>query len=173
MLEYGETPAYYRLEAEMGSPRLKNKNSNMYMCKNPPIVQQDGLVYSNGFIMGNIESNYDGVEWQFNSPVKAKYRVRLAYAAGAFEGSTPARPSFIVTQKEVGLARGVDFNDMTTVTFDALPYTGWGNVAVAEQTIEIVLEAGKNFIYCLKLDSVNSGIFQLDYIDITFVEEVA
>lgn len=99
LLEYGETPAYYRLEAEMGSPRLKNKNSNMYMCKNPPIVQQDGLVYSNGFIMGNIESNYDGVEWQFNSPVKAKYRVRLAYAAGAFEGSTPARPSFIVTQK--------------------------------------------------------------------------
>lgn len=62
---------------------------------------------------------------------------------------------------------------MTTVTFDVLPYTGWGNVAVAEQTIEIVLEAGKNFIYCLKLDSVNSGIFQLDYIDITFVEEVA
>lgn len=173
LLEYGETPAYYCLEAEMGSPRLKNKNSNMYMCKNPPIVQQDGLVYSNGFIMGNIESNYDGVEWQFNSPVKAKYRVRLAYAAGAFEGSTPARPSFIVTQKEVGLARGVDFNDMTTVTFDVLPYTGWGNVAVAEQTIEIVLEAGKNFIYCLKLDSVNSGIFQLDYIDITFVEEVA
>lgn len=173
LLEYGETPAYYRLEAEMGSPRLKNKTSNIFMCKNPPIVQQDGYKYSNGFIMGNIESNYDGIEWQFNSPVKAKYKVRLAYAAGVFEGSMPARPSFIVTQKEVGIAKGADFIDMEKVTFDALPYTGWGNVAVAEQTIEIVLEAGKNFIYCLKLDSVNSGIFQLDYIDITFVEEVA
>lgn len=172
LLEYGEKPEYYRLEAEMGSPRCKNKVSNMYQCKNPPIVQQGDLIYSNGFIMGNIESNYDGVEWQFNSPVKAKYEVRIAYAAGAFDGSMPARPSFIVTQKEVGLAKGVDFNDMTTVTFDALPYTGWGNVAVAEQTIEIVLEAGKNFIYCLKLDSVDCGIFQLDYIDIRMVEEI-
>ncbi len=173
LAQYGETPAYYRLEAEMGSPRCKNKVSNMYQCKNPPIAQADGFVYSNGFIIGNIESNYDGVEWQFNSPVKAKYQVKIAYASGSFDGSQPARPSFIVTQKEVGLAKGVDFNDMTKVTFDALPYTGWGNVAVAEQTIEIVLEAGKNFIYCLKLDSVDCGIFQLDYIDISFVEEVA
>lgn len=170
---YGEIPQYYRLEAEMGSPRCKNKTSKIYECKNPPIVQSGDQVYSNGFILGNIESNYDGVEWQFNSPVKAKYQVRLAYAAGSYDGSTNARPTFVVTQEEVGLAKGVDFEDKTMVTFDALPYTGWGNITVAEQTIEIVLEAGKNFIYCLKLDAVNCGIFQLDYIDITFIEEVA
>lgn len=170
---YGTTPAYYRLEAEMGSPRRKQGASGVYGYKNPPIVQREGQTYSNGFIVGNIESNYDGIEWQFNSPVKAKYQVRIAYAAGQFEGSVQARPSFIVTQKEVGIAKNVDFNEMTTVTLNALPYTGWNNIVVAEQTVEIVLEAGKNFIYCLKLDSVNSGMFQVDYIDITFVEKIA
>lgn len=171
LLEFGDRPAYYRLEAEMGSPRHKNLVSNLFECKNPPIVEGADK-YSNGFLLGNIDSNYDGVEWQFNSPVKAKYRVKIAYAAGEFDGSVQARPTFIVTQKEVGLAKNVDFEDMTKVTMDALPYTGWNKVTVAEQEVEIVLEAGKNFIYCLKMDSANSGIFQIDYIDITFVEEV-
>lgn len=172
LLEYGERPAYYRLEAEMGSPRRKNTGSNVYECKNPAIVQNGDQKYSNGFLLGNIESNFDGVEWQFNSPVKAKYKVTLAYAAGEFDGSKKARPSLIVTQEEVGLAKGIDFLDMDIVTFDELPYTGWNNVVVAEQTVEIVLEAGKNFIYCLKLANVDCGIFQLDYIDISFIEEI-
>ena len=41
---------------------------------------------------------------------------------------------------------------------------------LAEETIELTLEKGDNFIYCIKLD--NSGFFQIDYCDLTFVEEV-
>ena len=65
--EFGNEPEYYRLEAEMGSPRRKNKNNGIYECKNPAIVEKNGKKFSNGFILGNIESNYDGVEWQFHS----------------------------------------------------------------------------------------------------------
>lgn len=172
LLQYGSAPSYYRLEAEMGSPRKLNPENNMYQCKNAPIVQKEGNKFSNGFIVGGIENNYDGVEWHFNSPVKGVYRVTLAYAAGEFEGSKAARPTFFVTQKEVGLSKSVDFAEKTGITLDPLPYTGWDNIQVATQTIEITLEAGKNFIYCLKLDSADSGIFQIDYIDITLVEEI-
>lgn len=172
LLQYGSEPSCYRLEAEMGSPRKLNTENKMYQCKNPPIVQKDGNNFSNGFIVGGIENNYDGIEWHFNSPVKGIYRVSLAYAAGEFDGSKAARPTFFVTQKEVGLSKSVDFAEKIGTTMDPLPYTGWDNVQLASQTIEITLEAGKNFIYCLKLDSVDSGIFQVDYIDITLVEEI-
>lgn len=170
--KYGKLPPHYRLEAEMGSPRCKNKTSNIVECKNPAIVQKDGKKFSNGFILGNIESNYDGIEWQFYSDVKAKYEITLAYAAGEFEGSKKAKPSLIVTQEEVGLAKGVDFEEMNRISFDALPYTGWDKITVATQKVEIELEAGKNFIYLLKMDSADSGMFQVDYIDATFVSEI-
>lgn len=49
---------------------------------------------------------------------------------------------------------------------------GWDKIAVATQKVEIELEAGKNFIYLLKMDSADSGIFQVDYIDATFVSEL-
>ncbi len=172
LLDYGERPAAYRLEAEMGSPRKKNLANNLYECKNPAIADNGSNNYSNGFILGGIESNYDGVEWHFNSPVKAKYRVKIAYASGEFAGSKNAAPSFMVTQEQVAMFRNADFDDMQKATFENLPYTGWNNVTVAEGYVEIVLEKGKNFIYCLKLDGVGSGFFQIDYADLTFVEEV-
>ncbi len=168
---YGVRPAAYRLEGEMGSPRHKNTASNLYECKNPAIVETDTHKYSNGFILGNIDSNYDGVEWHFNSPVKAKYRVTIGYAAGYVEGALAPAPTFFVTQSEVGIQKNIDFNKMEGVTMASLPYTGWNVVQESEVTVDIVLEAGKNFIYCLKLDSV-SGIFQIDYIDLVFVEEI-
>lgn len=172
LAKYGPRPSAYRLEAEMGSPRRKNQDIGLYECKNPCIAQTEENQYSNGFLMGNIESNYDGVEWQFNSPVKATYQVKIAYASGAFEGSSEASPSFIVTQEEVGLTKNIDFLDHEIKTIEHLPYTGWNQVAVAEKTVEITLEQGKNFIYCLKLDSVGSGFFQIDYVDLTFVREI-
>ncbi len=171
LAEYGSRPDKFRLEAEMGSPRKQNAGG-VYECKNPAIVESDVHKYSNGFILGNIDNNYDGVEWHFNSPVKAKYRVTIAYAAGQFEGSKTPKPTFIVTQAEVALYKNADFKKMDQVTMD-LPYTdGWNMVEESTVTVDIVLEAGKNFIYCLKLDSVDSGIFQIDYIDIEFIEEV-
>lgn len=169
--EYGSEPGWYRLEAEMGSPRKKN-SSGVFECKNPAIVEKNGKKFSNGFILGGIEQNYDGVEWQFHALKKGKYEVKIAYAAGQFDGSVPAAPSFITTQEEVGLSKGVDFLDYDINTISNLPYTGWDNIAVAEETVEIELEQGKNFIYCLKLDKANSGIFQIDYIDVRFVEEL-
>ena len=170
--QYGVSPEWYRLEAEMGSPRRKNVYSGTFECKNPAIVEKNGKKFSNGFILGGIENNYDGVEWQFNSPVKAKYEVRIAYASGAFEGSKLACPSFITTQSEVGLTRNVDFLDYEIKTIYNLPYSNWDEIVVAEETVEIVLEEGKNFIYCLLLDKVNSGFFQIDYIEIRLVEEL-
>lgn len=172
LTDYGARPAAYRLEAEMGSPRRKNPANNLYECKNPAILSGGDFKYSNDFLLGNIESNYDGVEWHFNSPVKAKYRVKIAYASGEFEGSKKAAPSFLVSQEQVAMFRNADFDDMQKATFENLPYTGWNNVTVADGYVEIVLEQGKNFIYCLKLDSVDSGIFQIDYIDLEFVCEV-
>lgn len=172
LISYGRYPEVYRLEAEMGSPRRKNKDIGIYECKNPCIASGGGFTYSNGFLMGNIESNYDGVEWQFNSPYKAKYQVSIAYASGEFEGSSLASPSFVVTQEEVGLTKNVDFLEHEIRTIRELPYTGWNVVTVAEQTAEITLEQGKNFIYCLKLDAAESGFFQIDYIDISLMEEI-
>lgn len=168
--EFGTAPEWYRLEAEMGSPRRKNNDSGTYECKNPCIAEHDDKKFSNGFLMGNIESNYDGVEWQFNSPVKGKYEVKIGYAAGYFDGSKKAKPSFITTTAEVGLTRNADFSHYPVSTMNELEYTGWDIVSVSEQTVEIELDEGKNFIYCLKLDSVDCGIFQIDYIDIRLTE---
>lgn len=168
LIQYGERPTY-RLEAEMGSPRKKDTSNNTYTCKNPAIKEDATNKYSNGFLLGGIENNYDGVEWHFNSPVKAKYSIKAAYAAGEFSGSKLPQISFLVTQSEVGLAKNADFNDYEKVTLKDLPYTGWNQVHVTDDSVEITLEQGKNFIYCLLLDEVNSGFFQLDYVDMTFV----
>ena len=56
-----------------------------------------------------------------------------------------------------------------------LPYTGWNNVQVSEESVEITLEQGKNFINCLLLEdlnNVNSGFFQIDYVDMKFLSEI-
>lgn len=168
LASYGTRPAAYRLEAEMGSPRRVG-TSGMSECKNPCIKEYADKKFSNGFIMGNIESNYDGVEWHFNSPVKAKYSIKLAYASGEFDGSKLAKPTVIVTQEEVLLYKNADFKEMEQHTFAALPYTDWGNVTVTDESVEITLEAGKNFIYCLLLDSADSGFFQIDYAELTYI----
>lgn len=169
--QYGTRPEHYRLEAEMGSPRKKD-SSSMVTCKNPCIVQGGEFKYSNGFLMGGVEKNYDGVSWHFNSPVKAKYKLRIAYASGEFSGSKLASPSFVVTPEEIGLAKSADFKKYDIVTMNPLPYTGWNRVNVSSEEVEITLEQGKNFIHCLLLDSVESGFFQIDYVDMTFIEEV-
>ena len=62
LVQYGVSPSAYRLEAEMGSPRRKNPENNLYECKNPAIAGGGEFTYSNNFLLGNIESNYDGVE---------------------------------------------------------------------------------------------------------------
>ena len=107
--------------------------------------------------------------------MKAKYELTIAYASGAYDGSRLARPSFVVSQEEVALFKNADFKKLPIVTMDSLPYTGWNNVTVAEQKVEITLEQGKNFINCLLLDDVNnvrSGFFQIDYVDMKFIGEV-
>ena len=167
--QYGVRPSKYRLEAEMGSPRKKFE-SGLYQCKNPCIVEDNDHKYSNGFIMGNIENKYDGVEWHFNSPVAAKYRIQISYASGIFDGSRQARPTFIVTPLAIGLQKNVDFGDYEAQQMDALPYTGWNVPTVAEQTFDIELIQGDNFIYCLLMEG--SGFFQIDYCDLTFIEEI-
>ena len=172
LLQYGERPVY-RLEAEMGSPRKKNVDSGLNTAKNPAIVEDAVNKYSNGFLLGGIEQNYDGVEWHFYSPVAATYSINVAYAAGEFGGSKLPKPSFIVTQEAVGLSRNADFNNYEAKTIDGLSYTGWNHVEVSETSVEIELEQGDNYIYCLLLNSVESGFFQLDYCDLTFVSETA
>lgn len=166
--EFGIRPAKYRLEAEMGSPRKKFA-SGLYQCKNPCIVEDNDHKYSNGFIMGNVENKYDGVEWHFNSPVPAKYSIQISYAAGMFDGCQPARPSFIVTPLAIGLQKNIDFLDYEIQQMEALPYTGWNVPTVAQQTFELNLIQGDNFIYCLLMDG--SGFFQIDYCDLAFIEE--
>jgi len=167
---YGARPPKYRLEAEMGSPRKKDVGSGLYLAKNPCIKEDENTTYSNGFLMGGIENKYDGVEWHFDSSVKAKYKIQIAYAAGQFDGSTKARPTFIVTQAAVTPAKSIDLLDFPMQQMEQLDYTGWNYPVLAEETIELTLEKGDNFIYCIKLD--NSGFFQIDYCDLTFVEEV-
>ena len=167
--QYGERPAKFRLEAEMGSPRRKFPNG-LYQCKNPCIKEHDDHKFSNGFLMGNLENKYDGVEWHFDSPVAAKYQISLCYASGVFDGSKKARPSFIVTQEFVGLQKNVDFLEHPIQQMEELEYTGWDNPTLAEQTFELELAQGDNFIYCLLMD--NSGFFQIDYCDLVFIQEL-
>ena len=164
---FGERPATYKLEAEMGSPRKKQENG-LYMCKNPCIADAN---CSNGFIMGGVEAKYDGVEWHFDSPVKARYEIQIAYASGIFDGSSKARPTFIVTQETVALNKNVDFNDLEQKQMKALDYTGWNTPRLAAEKITLELDQGDNFIYCLKLDG--SGFFQIDYCNLTFLSEIA
>ena len=164
--EYGVRPGVYKLEAEMGSPRKKG-GSGMTECKNPCIA---GSSYSNGFLMGGVENKYDGVEWHFDSPVKANYEISISYASGQFDGSQKARPTFIVTEKQILLQKNIDFGDYEQQQMDALDYTGWNNPTVAEQKFTLELNQGDNFIYCLLMDG--SGFFQIDYCDLVFVEEV-
>jgi len=166
---YGVRPNKYRLEAEMGSPRRKFP-SGLYQCKNPCIRFTNDMTFSNGYIMGNIENKYDGVEWHFDSPVKAKYKIQICYAAGQFEGCKPAMPSFVVTPKAIGLQKNIDFQDYEIKQMSALPYTGWNNPSFVEDGFEITLDAGDNFIYCLLYG--DSGFFQIDYCDLTFIEEI-
>lgn len=168
--QYGVRPEAFRLEAEMGSPRHAN-SEGITTVSNPCAGAGDGSKYSNGFIMGNIESKYDGVEWHFNSPVRAKYRVKIAYTSVAFEGSKKPKPTFFVTQGEIGLSKNVRFDEMGGVTMAELPYTeSWESVTVSEATVDIILEKGKNFIYCLKMD--DCGLFMIDYVEVSFVEEL-
>ncbi len=167
--EYGAHPAAYRLEAEMGTPRKTGEN-NLIGCKNPAIQQGDGTVYSNGFLLGGVEKNYEGVEWHFWSDVRATYRITLAYASGEFTGSKLACPSFCVTQSSIEPIKSIDFEDCIAGSLKDLPYTGWNAVRVADGYVDVTLEAGDNYIYCLLLDSANSGYFQIDYIDLAFIK---
>ncbi len=169
LAEYGDRPEKYILEAEMGSPR--NISDGVMGCKNPCIQSHDGYTFSNGFLMGDIKNKYEGVEWHFNSPVKAKYRVRLCYGT---EGSATIMPTFIVTQSEVRPLREADFDDYEQKTMSALPFsTAAERPIVSNETIEITLEYGKNFIYCVLMsDLPDGGEFLIDYIELTFVEEI-
>ena len=121
--------------------------------------------------MGDIKNKYEGVEWHFNSPVKAKYRVRLCYGT---EGSATITPTFIVTQSEVRPLREADFDDYEQKTMSALPFsTAAERPIVSNETIEITLEQGKNFIYCVLMsDLPDGGELLIDYIELTFVEEI-
>ncbi|MCQ2741908.1 MAG: hypothetical protein MJ239_01235 [Bacilli bacterium] len=169
--EYGDEPARWRLEAEMGSPRHKNKDNNVFECKNPCIKAHDDFKFSNGYLMGNLDSNYDGVEWQFNAKKAGKYEVTIAYAT-AMSGCVA---SFFTTSMEpIDLAHSADFKRMEGSTI-ALPMTsGWDRVEVATAKCTINLEFDKNYIYCVNMaasDAQGEHIYQIDYVDIKYIGE--
>lgn len=161
LASYGSIPANFRLEAEMGSPRKKTDNLNT--VKNPCIKEDNDHHYSNGFLMGGIELPYDGVEWHFFSSEKARYSLKAGYASGQ-DGSYL---SFYVSQKAIALTHDADFADMTSATIKGLENTGWNKVAVSASSAEVTFEAGENYLYCLKAS--DSAIYQLDYVDASFV----
>lgn len=169
MAEYGVEPPSWRLEAEMGSPRHKNKNNNVFECKNPCIKSHDEYQFSNGYLMGNLDSTYDGVEWQFNAKQAGKYEVTIAYATN-MDGCVA---SFFTTEYEpVDLAHSADFKRMEASTISLPRTNGWDCVEVATATCEISLEYDKNYIYCINMnasDDQGEHIYQIDYIDIRFL----
>jgi len=164
---YGSHPSAYRLEAEMGSPRKKNADTKLNTVKNPCIKEDATNKYSNGFLMGGIESAYDGVEWHFYSEEKAQYTLKAGYASG----QDGAYLSFYVSQAAIALTHDADFADMTPATIKGLANTGWNKVTPTATTASITLEAGENYLYCLK--AADSAIYQLDYVDLSFVSVVA
>lgn len=170
LLSYGVRPESYILEAEMGSPR-KKMGSGIMGCKNPSIQNHGSYTFSNGFLMGAITSKYEGVEWHFNSPVKAKYRIRICYGT---EGSASIAPTFIVTQTQVAPLREADFYDYEQKKMNALAYsTAAEKPVLSEEWVEITLEAGKNFIYCVLMeDLAEGGELLIDYAELTFIEEI-
>jgi hypothetical protein len=161
LLTYSTKPATYRLEAEMGSPRKKSNGLNT--VKNPCIKQDDTNKYSNGFLMGGIESAYDGVEWHIYSEEKSQYTLKAGYASG----QNGSYLSFYVSQESIALTHDADFAEMTPATIKSLENTGWNKVAVTSSSATITLESGDNYLYCLKAS--DSGIYQLDYVDMSFV----
>lgn len=173
LIKYGDHPTTYILEAEMGSPRKDGT------VKNPAIVND---AYSNKFCLGGIEKCFDGVEWHFNSETKAKYTIDVAYSSGQFDGSKLPAPSIIVTQEAISPARSMQLivDGYEIQTFEGLEYTSdWGVFTLTDQQLEITLEEGDNYIYCVLLTgleengvTVDSGFFQLDYANLTYIEDI-
>lgn len=168
--QYGKEPEYYRLEGEMGSPRKLNKESLRRECKNPPIVQKAGESFSNNFVLGSLESDYDGVEWRFKTQKSGKYNLILSYASMEFEGSKKPKPTFVVTQDPIDLDDNDLFDYYKHYYMPQLEYTSsWSTFSRTEEIV-LDLEQGVNYIYCLLLDSEDSGYFEIDYADIWFRE---
>ena len=166
---FGKEPSVYRLEAEMGSPRRFNTDTFIYECKNAPVISEGGATFSNDFCLGNIESDYDGVEWRFKAKQEGKYALKLNYASQAFEGSKKPRPTYVVTQEPIDVEDGYLFAEYKQYVLPELDYTSsWVDFIDAPE-IEIDLEKGVNYIYCLLLDDQGSGYFRIDYADMRFV----
>ena len=166
---YGNEPAVYRLEAEMGSPRRFNTDTFVYECKNAPVISEEGAIFSNNFCLGNIENDYDGVEWRFKAKKEGKYAIKLNYAAKEFSGSKKPRPTYVVTQEPIDVEDGYLFKDYKQYVLPELDYTSSWVDFKDTMEMEIDLEKGVNYIYCLLLDSQNSGYFRIDYADMHFV----
>ena len=169
MKAYGEEPPPWRLEAEMGSPRHKNTKTNAFESKNTCIKSPDEYQFSNAYLMGNLDSNYDGVEWQFNAKKAGKYEVTIAYAT-AMEGCVA---SFFTTEMEpVDLAHSADFKRMEASTIELPKTAGWDCVEVAKTTCTIDLAFDKTFIYCVNMNAASTEgnhIYQIDYIDMKYI----
>ena len=167
---FGAEPAYYRLEGEMGSPRKFNKESRRRECKNAPIVEKGMEKFSNSFVLGNIESDFDGVEWRFKAKKSGKYAIKLCYSSMAFPGSKKAKPTYIVTDEPIDLGQEEFFDFYPHYRMAELDYTeDWSTFALTDE-VQLDLQKGVNYIYCLLLDEENSGYFEIDYADIRMVD---
>ena len=118
----------------MGSPRKKNADTKLNTVKNPCIKEDATNKYSNGFLMGGIESAYDGVEWHFYSEEKAQYTLKAGYASG----QDGAYLSFYVSQAAIALTHDADFADMNSTNENP----GW--LAMIDEANLLLAADGKN-----------------------------
>ena len=156
----------YRLEAELGTPLLKNAETGKWKydsSKYPRTVAGASL----GYYIGGIDALGQGVEWAFNAPVAGRYQVKVS--VGQASGATGNSLYFYHSTSNYrdSVPNADDMKAVETIMNLQNAGTGWGKFSVDSATITLDLKKGYNFIYALK--GVSSSYVELDYAELTYV----
>ena len=162
----------YRLEAELACPLSRTIIDGLYKWDvykgNVPMPVSQA---SNGYLRGNLDETGQGMEWQFNCRRAGKYQVTVVFAH-----EYDANESAIVFYHHYQTLRGVKVQadelenyNQNIVNLDQ--GLGWDKPVVNSETFVLELQEGENFIYAIREESADKGYFQIDYIELNYMEE--
>ena len=172
--EFESTIPSYRLEAELGCAIKRTATAEGYrwINNNSNNVPMPSANASTGFLRGDFAEVGEGIEWQFTCSKAGMYQVTISYAASSEDNG--AKIYFYNSD--------ITFRDNTVSALELLEKynqtiislgtgDGWDNPKFNEQTFILELKEGSNFIYALREETAESGYFQIDYIELTYMEE--
>ena len=172
--EFETTIPSYRLEAELGCAIKRTETEEGYRWVNNNSNNVPMPVYnaSAGYLRGDFAEVGEGIEWQLTCSKAGKYQVTISYATSSEEES--AKIYFYNSDKTfrdntISALELLEKYNQTIISLD--DGNGWDNPKINEQTFVLELKEGSNFIYALREEATESGYFQIDYIELTYMEE--